>query len=173
MEKIKNFTVQDLLAMKTIPTTISKMDELLEQFKPVFEKNFGGFSKDASRSTRLINSSYINYVTLNFQKKPYWLLVGFFWYDDIEIPYIGLSIEIPQKTLDNVGFTNILDKELIDKRDWEYEDFGGIHYYNSIRPITEFITHQDDNIPNMKKYVESNLKNLLAIREKYPNFFKK
>lgn len=29
MEKIKNFTIQDLLAMKIIPETITKMDELL------------------------------------------------------------------------------------------------------------------------------------------------
>ena len=48
MEKIKNFTIQDLLAMKTIPETMTKMDELLEQFKPEL-------SSIKSNSTSLFN----------------------------------------------------------------------------------------------------------------------
>src|SRR5665647_330392 len=93
MEKVKNFTIQDLLAMKTISETITKMDELLEQFKPDFEKKFGGYSNQASRSTRLPNNCYINYVTLNYQKTEYWLLIGFDWDYDDEIPYLALTLE--------------------------------------------------------------------------------
>ncbi|MBX7204888.1 MAG: PD-(D/E)XK nuclease family protein [Bacteroidia bacterium] len=175
MEKIKNFNIQDMLAMKTIPETITKMDEVLEQFKPQFEKHFGGFSKDSSRSTRLPSSCYINYVTLNFGKIRYWLLVGFFWWwnEDIEIPHVGLSLEIPKKDYNGSELETILDKELVEKKQWELDEFETIYYYSALKPLTEFITQEEDNIPSIKKYIDTNLRTLLDLQAKYPRLLKK
>ena len=113
MEKVKNFTIQDLLAMKTIPETITKMDELLEQFKPAFQKIFGGYSKESSRSTRLPSGCYINYVTLKYQNIEYSLLIGFDWNYEEEIPYLGLMIEIPKKKFEGSDLIEILNIELV------------------------------------------------------------
>ncbi|MCG9910447.1 MAG: PD-(D/E)XK nuclease family protein [Flavobacteriales bacterium] len=174
MEKIKNFNIQDMLAMKTIPETITKMDEVLEHFKPQFEKNFGGFSKDSSRSTRLPGRCYINYVTLNWGKFKYWLLIGFFWWDDeIEIPNVGLSVEIPKKEFNESQLETILDKELLGKKGWELHEYDTIYYYSALKPLTEFITKQDDNIPSINKFIDSNLKILLELQSKFPQLFKK
>lgn len=174
MEKIKNFTIQDLLAMKTIPETMTKMDELLEQFKPECDKQFGGFSKDSSRSTRLPNSIYINYVQLNFDKLVYHLLLGFFWWsDELEVPVIGVSLEISVKRFENSELVRILDKELLDKYDWEFEDDGRFYFYSSFKPLTDFITADEDNIPAMKKFLQSQLNILYDIRKTYPKLFKK
>lgn len=174
MEKIKNFTIQDLLAMKTIPETMTKMDELLEQFKPECDKHFGGFSKDSSRSTCLPNSIYINYVQLNFDKSVYHLLLGFFWWwGEVEVPVIGLSLELPVRKFENSELVKILDKELIDKYNWEFEDDGRFYFYSSFKPLTDFITADDDNIPSMRKFLQSQLNVLYETRKTYPKLFKK
>ncbi len=174
MEKVKNFTVQDLLAMKTIPATLTKMDEILEQFKSEFAKRFGGYSKDSSRSTRLANGCYINFVSLFYQKKVYYLDIGFFWWwDDIEVPYLGLAIEIPKKNFENSDLTEILDKELLSNKNWEVEDDDSYFNYYALKPITDFITQPEDNFPAMKKFMETNLKTLVDLQIKYPQLFKK
>jgi hypothetical protein len=174
MEKIKNFTIQDLLAMKTIPETMTKMDELLEQFKPECDKQFGGFSKDSSRSTRLPNSLYINYVQLSFDKSVYHLLIGFFWWwGEIEVPVIGLSLEIPVKKFENSELLKILDKELVETRDWQLEEDGKFYFYSSFKPLTDFITAEEDNMPAMKKFLQSQLNVMYDLRKTYPKLFKK
>jgi hypothetical protein len=174
MEKAKNFTLQDMLSMKTISETITKMDELLEQIKPMVIKTFGGFSRDSSRSTRLRDSCYINYVDFKFQNLSYSLLIGFTWWwgEEIELPYVGLSIEIPSKGFDGSELQEIFDKELYKKRQWEFDDYG-LLYYSAVKPLTEFIADQDDNIPAIKKYVESNLRTLFELKQRYPKLFKK
>ena len=173
MEKVKNFTIQDLLAMKIIPETLSKMDELLEQFKEEFKKGFGGYSDASSRSTRLQYECYINYVELNYQKVKYWLLIGFFWDYEEEIPFVGLSIEIPTKKSEESDLKTLFDKELKSKKEWEFEDGDANIYYSAKKPISEFITQEDDNIPAMKKFIEGHLKTLYELRQKYPKLLKK
>ncbi len=175
MEKVKNFTIQDLLAMKIIPETLTKMDELLEQFKPEFEKKFGGYSKNSSRSTRLPMRCYINYVTLHYQKNAYSLFIGFFWWwgEEIEIPYVGLALQIPKKKFESSDLIDILDKELIVRKKWDFEEDESDIYYYAVKPITEFITEQEDNLPSMKKYIEGNLKILAEVKIKYPKLLRK
>ncbi len=172
MEKIQNFTIEDLLAMKIIPETITKMDELLESIKSEFTKLFGSISKDSSRSTRLPNSLYINYVVLKFNKLEYWVLIGFFWWwEGHDVPYVGISIEIPKRKFDGSELVKLLNNELIKKRNWELDD-GETHiYYNALKPLSDFITGIDDNIPSMKKYLQQQLLALYQIKEKYPKVF--
>jgi|GEM_PF-2426594 len=171
MESIKNFTIQDMLAMKTIPETITKMDELLEMFKLEFKTKFGGYTKDSSRSTRLPDSLYINYVTLKYEKVSYWLLIGFFWWWDEEIPSVGLSIEIPKKKFETSDLIDILEEELKTNKGWEKSD-DDLLYFSAMKPITEFISQDGDNIPAMKKYIDGELKTLYDLQKKYPKLFK-
>ena len=173
MEKVKNFTIQDLLAMKTIPETISKMDELLEQFKPEFKRLFGGYSKESSRSSRLPRSCYINYVSLKYQNKEYALLIGFDWDYEDEIPYLGLTIEIVKKKFEYSDIFEILNKELVNKSKWDNIDYGTVIHYSILKPITEFISQEEDNIPTMKKFIDENLKTLVELKAKYPKLLSK
>jgi hypothetical protein len=173
MEKVKNFNVQDLLAMKVIPETMTKMDELLEQFKPEFERKFGGYSKDSSRSTRLPNNCYINYVSLVYEKQYYHLNIGFFWWWEDEVPYVGLVLEIPKKKFESSSLIDILDKGLLNKTAWEFEEDDFRFNYMAVKPVTDFITQQEDNLPLMKKYIELNLKTLIDLKAKYPKILKK
>lgn len=174
MDKIQNFTIQDLLAMKTIPETMSKMDELLVYFKKEFDKEFGGYSKDSSRSTRLANSTYNNYVHLNYEGNVYYLLIGFFWWwDTIEVPHVGISLEIPKKNLEHSRLITILDEELHEKENWEFDDWGKLFLYSAYKPLTDFIVQEEDNFPAIKKYIETQLNVLYSLRKKYPKLFKK
>jgi hypothetical protein len=54
----------------------------------------------------------------------------------------------------------------------EFDDYG-LLYYSAVKPLTEFIADQDDNIPAIKKYIESNLKSLFELKQRYPKLFKK
>ena len=165
MEKVKNFSIQDLMAMKTIPETMTKMDELLEQFKIEFEKKFGGFSKDSSRSTRLVENEYTNYVVLSYEKKKYILSVGFFWWrKENEVPMVGLSINIPKKRFENSELLKILQKELIIKHRWEFEEDKSYFNYSSFKPLTDFLTAAEDNIPAMKKFMMKQLETLYQLK---------
>jgi hypothetical protein len=170
MEKSKNFTLEDFVAMQTITETISKMDELLEVVKPTISKNFGAPSKESSRSTRLKEGGYFTYNSFKDASLEYWLLVGFsWWWGEEEIPHVGVSIEIPKKGYESSKLKKILDSELI-PNGWEYDEYD-LLYYSAVKPVTDFLTMEEDNIPAMKNYIENNLQTLLNLKEKYPNVF--
>ena len=82
-------------------------------------------------------------------------------------------MEIPVKKFENSELVKILDKELLDKYDWEFEDDGRFYFYSSFKPLTDFITAEDDNIPSMRKFLQSQLNTLYDIRKTYPKLFKK
>lgn len=168
MEKLNSFTLQDLVAMQTIAETMSKMDELLEQFKPEFEKQFGGYSKSSSRSTRLSNNIYINFVELNYNDSPYYLLIGFFWWGELKIPCVGISLEIPMKKSQHSELTRILYKTLVEELKWNFEDDGTYYYYSSSKLLTDFISSEDDGLPAMKKFLQSQLDSLYILRKRFP-----
>jgi hypothetical protein len=172
MEAVKNFTVQDILAMKTIPETISKMDEVLDQFKPIFEKKFGGYSKDSSRSTHLAGSTYHNYVTLNYKGFEYWLLIGFFWAgEESEFPDVGLSFELPAKKIQGTEIFKIFDEELIIKNGWTKDDEGTYVYYSSLKSLSELMRNDDDDFVGTKKFIEEQLNTLSVIQQGFPELF--
>lgn len=62
MEKSADFNVHDISALLNIHEAITKMDEVLQLFKPEFINRFGGYSTKASRGTYLANGYYGNYV---------------------------------------------------------------------------------------------------------------
>lgn len=166
MENVKNFSLQDLNAMKSISVAISKMDEVLEQVKPEFAKVFGAFSKDSSRSSRLWDNYYANFVTLKHKGVFYNIHVGFFWDDpETEIPHVGISIGLPSK-LNNSILSSKLDT--LERKKWviyEYDIYPDFFYYTATKPLTEFIDKETDNVLAIKKFILEKLKDLLAIRD--------
>jgi len=165
MENVKNFTIQDMLALKTIPETISKMEEVLEQLRPEFEKNFGNYARE-----KTFNYSYNGFATFKFELNTYYLAAGFLFYDNIEIPTFGLWFNIPKKKLSNSGMVRILKEELINKNGWRLDDDDISPYL--LTPITEFVNNQDDCIPSMKDYIGKGLETLYDIKLRYPKILK-
>jgi len=174
MEKVKNFNIQDLLALQIIPMTLSKMDEVIDSVKNQFTKQFGGFSKDSSRSTRLINSHYSNYVTLNYEGSEYWIDVGFFWWnDEVEIPKVCVMIEYPQKKFDYPEFKQILKKELVEKHGWKQDTGDNRDFILVDQPLTDFIEQEMDSVPAIREFLLDQFKILEQIQKQYPKMLKK
>nr|WP_170857105.1 PD-(D/E)XK nuclease family protein [Algoriphagus locisalis] len=173
MEKSKNFTIKDLLAMQTIPETMTKMDELLELFKTEFMTEFGGYSKNSSRSSQFYYNSYLNYVALKFLSKVYKLQIGFFWWwEDHELPYVGVSIELPLRSFKNSEFLRLLEEKLVKKHNWEFEENENFYNISSFLPITDFL-HEDDNNFEMHKFLQDQLQILYDLRFKDKRLFTK
>uniref|UniRef100_UPI0035937F67 hypothetical protein n=1 Tax=Aquiflexum sp. TaxID=1872584 RepID=UPI0035937F67 len=175
MDEPKNFTLQDMMAMKTISSTISKMDEILEIFKPEFETNFGGFSKTSSRSSQLNNNQYSNYVYLKFKNISYWISVGFFWWwEDHQFPYIGFCIEIPAKDIKGNELQKIFESELIMENSmWEFEEDGNSYFYFLIS-LVEFVDIDDtDHITSIKSRLMEGLNEIYEVKKKYPEAFER
>lgn len=173
MENVKNFNIQDLLAMKTIITTQTKMDELLEQLKPEVWKKLGGY-KNSPRSSQLQYDIYIDRFALKFNEKQYLLFVGFFWWDkdDIKDPSIGLSFQISHEQFENSSLIKILKKELENKNHWKFNNTDTTDIYiSTYKPITDFIAGKDDNIPAMRRFIQEKLNTLYDIKGKYPDLF--
>lgn len=136
--------------------------------------SLAAFQKTQAEVQDFLTVFISTYVQLNFDKSVYHLLLGFFWWwGEVEVPVIGVSLEIPIKKFENSELVKILDKELLDKYDWEFEDDGRFYFYSSFKPLTDFITAEDDNIPSMKKFLQSQLNTLYDIRKTYPKLFKK
>ncbi len=164
MEAAKNFTIQDLLALKTIPGTIAKMEEILEPFRRRLIKEFGPLKKQET-----LAGKYNGYSTFSYDKKQFYLVVGFWWDDDSEIPRFGLFFDLPKKKFENTILMDIFTKEFGNKKGWEIDDYT----ISFGKPITDFITQDEDNVPAMKRFIEVNLNTILDLRKKYPKLFRK
>lgn len=171
MSKSLNFNNTDLLALKVIPQTLDKMDELLNRFEKDFKEHFGGFSYKASRSSNLAKSIYINFVELWYDDLQYWLNIGFLW-NDFE-PSIWIGLEFNSKKYKLTELNKIFDKELIEKYDWEFEDVNNMTYYSKYKKISEFDTNKTDHILSMEKYLKEHLNTLVQLKRKYPKLLTK
>jgi hypothetical protein len=95
------------------------------------------------------------------------------WFYNPEIPYVGISIEIPFKKFEETDLLNILNKEFGTRKNWKYEETETLCYYSAVKPLTDFITLAEDNIPTIKKYIMDNLQTIYDLNDKYPKLFKK
>ncbi|MBK6382553.1 MAG: PD-(D/E)XK nuclease family protein [Chitinophagaceae bacterium] len=166
MEKVQNFTIQDMLAIKTIPETITKMEEVLEQLRPEFEKHFGGYSRE-----KHLNYSYNGWSKLKYETNDFYIVTGFRWDWEDEIPYFGLWLNLPKKKFSNSKFLDIIQKELIQQNEWSCDEDDMASPY-LMKPISEFIDKEEDCIPAMKRFVQQNLKAVYELRKKYPKLIK-
>lgn len=168
MEAVKNFTIEDLVALKTIPATISKMENILEELKPRFTKEFGNYSRE-----KKLDWVYQGYSTLTYEKKEYYISATFWWEDDDTIPQFGLYLVFPIKSFENTPIIELLNKEFKNKKGWTIDDSDGSFCYAIEKPITDFITQDEDNLISMKNFVELNINTLTDLRKKYSKFLKK
>lgn len=171
MNKSLNFNEKELSALKLIPQTLDKMNELLSRFEKYFKENFGGFSSKASRTTNLPKSYYINFVELWYNDLQYWLHIGFLW-NGLE-PSVGIALEFKSKKFKLTELYQIFDKELVEKNDWEFEDDANYSSYSKYKKISEFDTSKADHVLSMQEYLQEHLNTLIKLKEKYPKLFSK
>jgi hypothetical protein len=165
MEKTRNFSIQDTLSLKTIPETLSKMEEVLEQLRPEFVKNFGGYSREKN-----LQYSYNGWGKLKCKSSYLDIVVGFRWdWEEFEIPFWGLWINIPKKLIEADVITPI-KKELVGKGGWESTSNDTV--YCIMEPLTSFIDKNEDSIPAMKKFILDKLLAVYSMKKKYSQIFK-
>lgn len=155
MSESNNFQYQDLVILKSVTSTIAKMDEVLDGIKNVFEEKIGKFSRDASRSTRLSEMRYINYHDVMKEKiQQYSIEAGFYWWDD-EIE-IGIRVYIPKKDKNiNTKVINSIFKQHL--KTWYFEDWGTSYNYWLVDPVAKFIINEDEQIPKMINFLCSGI----------------
>ena len=164
METIKNFTIEDCIVIKNRSMTEAKVNEILNYFKPIFTKQFGSFSISNYEG-------YYGYSTLRVNGKDYYIGLGFFNYDELPVPYLGVYISLPKKKFENTEILKTFKKEFRLKKNWEYND--DIIDFGAYKQITDFNNDDDDNIPAMKKFIEVNLSIIITLKNKYPKYFKR
>ena len=147
------------------------MDELLNRFEKDFKEHFGGYSSRASRTSKLSQSFYINFVELWYGDLQYWIDIGFLW-NDFE-PSVWIGLEFNSKKFKLTDLSKIFDKELIEKNDWDFEDANNSIYYSKYKNISEFDTTKADHVLSMEEYLREHLSTLLKIKKKYPHLLTK
>ncbi|MBS9525939.1 PD-(D/E)XK nuclease family protein [Litoribacter alkaliphilus] len=173
MEDPKNFSIEDLLALKTISSTISKMDEVLAYFSKILNDEFKGCSTYSSRSSKLAENGYSNYVSLKNDSIEYWLSIGFYWWEDIwDNPQVGIIISVPTKAYkieDN--FKEF--KSLSQQTGWiQFE--RGDHRICYVKPLSTFLDSKtNDHFTEIKGFLEGGLETVKELRRTSPLAFKK
>lgn len=171
MSKSLNFNEADLSALKVIPQTLDKMNELLNRFEKDFKEHFDGYSSRASRTSKLSQSFYINFVELWYGDLQYWVNIGFLWNDFEPSVYIGL--EFNSKKFKLTDLYKIFDTELLEKNNWEFEDVSNSIYYSKYKKISEFNTTKADHVVSMEEYLREHLNTLIEIKKKHPHLLTK
>ena len=161
MSDSNNFQYQDLSVLKSITSTIKKMDEVLDAIKPVFESIVGKFSKDSSRSTRLVEERYNNYhsVTKNGISQ-FSIEVGFYWWD--EDIYAALRVFIPNKSK-NKSALKLKDFFVENLIDWELENWEESFNLWYFKPLAQFIVDESEQIPAIVEFLELGIKQLSIV----------
>ncbi len=169
MSESKNFNYNDITTLLNITDTLSKMDEVIDSVKEYFEKKIGKFPKESSRSTRLYNNSYFAY---NIIKKPNYrfdIEIGFSWmaYEDVTV---GIRIWIPTaaKCTDAEKIKEFFENNL---KDWDFLEYSDGYYYSSSKFITEFIIEEEEQFPEIRKFLISNIDELFEIKKLNPDIF--
>lgn len=164
MADSNNFLYQDLSVLKTVTSTIRKMDEVLDGIKPFFENKVGKFSKDSSRSTRLSEERYVNWHSIIKEGLLlYSVEVGFYWWDD-DI-FLAARIYIPTKERNKNA--EKVKKHFVSKLpNWEVEDWEdsfNLWYYES---VATFIINEEEQIPSMINFLKEGLSKFVIYSSK-------
>lgn len=170
MSESKNFTYNDLAALKNITGTIRKMDEVLDGIKEYYESKIGVLSKDSARSTRLKDEWYStfqgfgNSTTHNFS-----ISFGYIWWWDNEI-YVGSRVYL--STADKYKKTDYYLK--LFKRglkNWEFEEFDNCVTFGDYKPIAQFIIDEEEQIPAMVAFLKNGVDKLETLKKIDPKIF--
>lgn len=164
MDQTKNFTYTDLIVLKNITGTISKMDEVLDLIKEYYEKRIGILSKDSARSTRMKDEWYINYQEVGGAKYKFSIDIGFIWWWENDEIYLGARIYLPKssKYKNTETFYKLFKKVL---KDWEFTEYDNYYDIGNYKQVSEFITDEDEQVPAMVKYLKSCIDKLEEVKK--------
>lgn len=167
MSQDKNFSSYDLVALQTITSSISKMDEVLDGVQAYFTERFGKFSKDSSRSTRLKDGKYINYRDFFLPNHELGIQLGFGWHWEDGHTYLYMSVW---------GFNKLESSKMRKKelakllKDWEVWDFDKWWELGTGKKITEFFSEQDQ-VPKMVEFLKESIDELYSAKQAKPELF--
>lgn len=173
MEDPKNFSIEDLLALKTISSTISKMDEVLAYFSKELTDKFKGCSTYSSRSSKLAENGYSNYVSLKNDGIEYWLSIGFYWWEDKwDYPQVGIILSIPTKAYREDGKFDEF-KTNFHQPAWTHFERGE-HRICYVKPLSTFLhSETNDHFTEIKIFLENGLKEIYELKKNLPLAFEK
>ncbi|MCB0397286.1 MAG: PD-(D/E)XK nuclease family protein [Flavobacteriales bacterium] len=168
MDMDTQFRYSDIVTMQSFGTVLLKMDEVLNQVKPYYEKNFGKPSKDSSRSTRLINNRYINYQETGNRDSWAEISYGYYWdwedhHDDV---CIGISV---------TGLDKDLSKQIKAILPlWEQGDVDSDYWYiGKYEPLAAFVLDGKNHAKEMVDFLRKGIDELSAVKKKIPKLFGK
>lgn len=179
MSSIRYFNALDLATLKSVSSTIEKMDDTLDALRPYYIQHFGNISKKSARSTRLKDGWYINWQTYIKEKKALFdITYGYYWFfESDEIPCIGLRIWIPTygKNYKTNEYYKVFAKDL---KTWiEDENIeeleNGVVIAKYIH-LSEFMitTDNDEQLKEIINFFKKDCINpLIEIKSKYPEIF--
>ncbi|WMN06899.1 PD-(D/E)XK nuclease family protein [Marivirga arenosa] len=166
MNDTKNFNYNDLMAMITIPKTISKMDEVFSHIKPTYMKHLGSFPA-TSRGTKLPYSWYGLSDERTFKSYRYWINTGFRWFYEDETIYVGIRIWISNESIE---FIDTLKSNLETVEDSGETTTSWVHYSDdkgvvieNYRYLTDFMSTEVDQLPSIATYLNNTLQELAAL----------
>lgn len=76
---------------------------------------------------------------------------------------------MPKKQFDNSKLLEIMDIELVKNKKWSI-DTDDIGYFMQ-KPITEFMTLDEDNVITMKRFIVDHLATIMELKSKSPELF--
>jgi hypothetical protein len=164
MSESNNFNYHELALLNSITSLISKMNEVLDNIKPYFEKNVAKLSKDSARSTRLEEGRYINTQYFNIEGvMSYAYNVGFF--DFAHDPLVAIAVYLPdnEKTKNFIRLKKLCEKTLSSKV-WHIQPYqGGATFWHS-KSLASFIVEEDDQIPAMINFLKKGVDDLSLLK---------
>lgn len=179
MSSIRYFNALDLATLKSVSSTIEKMDDTLDALRPHYIQHFGNISKKSARSTRLKDGWYINWQTYIKEKKALFdITYGYYWFfESDEIPCVGLRIWIPTfgKNYKTNEYYKVFSKEL---KTWIEEESieeleNGVVIAKYIH-LSEFMitTDNDEQLKEIINFLkEECIEPLIKIKAKFPEIF--
>jgi hypothetical protein len=171
MSESKNFTYTDLTVLKNITGTIRKMDEVLDGIKEYYESKIGILSKDSARSTRLKDEWYSTYQGFGHTSTSHFFSIsfGFIWWDDKLCLGSRIYISTAEKYKKTNEYLKLLKRVL---KNWEIEEFDNCVTIGNYKPIAQFIIDEEEQIPEMVKFLKQGVDKIESLKKYDPKIFK-
>ncbi|MCU4158398.1 PD-(D/E)XK nuclease family protein [Carboxylicivirga sp. A043] len=159
-------TTQDLVTLDGIPSSISKMDEIIESVKDYFEQKIGKLSKPSSRSTWLSSAAYFN----NFKiSKTMAVDLGFMWWWGDGKIYLSVRIYIAKSDANYNKKKDFFQKKL---DEWEIEEDDKEYVVGNYLNINEIIAVEEDQLEAMIEFMKENIDVVSELKKQNGDFFK-
>lgn len=162
MASAGTFSYEDLMTMKTIYSTIAKMDECLDNIKPKLTETFGKpYERDFERAKQIPCFNAYNMWSEKIVGDGYsTIVVGFFFHDGEEsvgLPFVQVSLKISSNNGKYEAFKMKIDEadEIFDTNYSTSNDFE----YAFEKPLSDFIS-SGKQIEDICEWFEDKLKKI-------------